>query len=116
LERQYRVKRTAIQRAATQGQLRWTPDTDDIRISKLQRDYREAVASRFESIYGTPLDITRLDADHPVDLLIGGASTQRLKMLDRSINRSVGASLLRAGDKAGLSPGDLIDEIIFLRR
>ncbi|WP_261247515.1 RHS repeat-associated core domain-containing protein [Serratia ficaria] len=56
---------------------------------------------------------TKLNADHPVDLIVGGSPTQILQMLNESINKSVGSSLKNAGRKAGLQPGDRISEIIF---
>jgi hypothetical protein len=54
-----------------------------------------------------------LNADHPVDLIVGGSPTQRLQMLNESINKSVDSSLKNAGRKAGLQSGDMISEIIF---
>jgi hypothetical protein len=50
-------------RAAARGELVWTLDTSNVRISSLQDEYREAVASRYRNIYGKELDLTRLNAD-----------------------------------------------------
>jgi hypothetical protein len=116
LETELRIKQRAIDRAASRGELVWTPDTSNVRISSLQDEYRDAVANRYRNIYGKELDLTRLNADHPVDLVIGGDPTQRLKLLDESINKSVGASLFQAGRKAGLQAGDPISKIIFVPR
>ncbi|MDE9430676.1 polymorphic toxin type 15 domain-containing protein, partial [Xenorhabdus bovienii] len=59
-------------------------------------------------------NLSKLNADHPVDLIVGGSATQRLKMLNESINKSVGSALKSAGRKAGLKAGDKISEIIFI--
>lgn len=67
-------------------------------------------------MFNQKLDMSRLNADHPVDLIIGGSGTQRLRMLNESVNKSIGASLLQAGRKAGLSVGDKIKEVIFQAR
>ena len=58
-------------------------------------------------------DLSKLNADHPIDLIVGGSPTQKLQMLHESINKSVGSALKNAGRKSGLKPGDLISEIIF---
>ena len=86
----------------------------DVRISSVQSSYRQAVSARYERIFGKSPDLTKLNADHPVDLIVGGSPTQRLQMLNESINKSVGSSLKNAGRKAGLQPGDMISEIIFM--
>lgn len=57
--------------------------------------------------------LSRLHADHPIDLIVGGSANQGLKMLNETINKSVGSLLKNAGKKAGLKPGDKIDEVIF---
>lgn len=80
----------------------------------MQASYRKAVTERFERIFGRSPDLSKLNADHPVDLIVGGSAHQKLQMLDETINKSVGSSLKNAGRKAGLSPGDLISEIIFM--
>lgn len=116
LQKQFLIKQRAIERAADRGELVFSPSTDDIRISSLQAAYRDEVASRFSRRYGVGLDMSRLNADHPVDLVIGGSPTQRLKLLDESINKSVGASLLQAARKANLSPGDRIDSVVFIKK
>jgi hypothetical protein len=61
-------------------------------------------------------DLSKLNADHPVDLVIGGSATQSLKLLNESINMSVGSSLLQAGRKAKLNPGDIIKDVEFQKR
>jgi RHS repeat-associated protein len=114
LRKQYIRKRRSLERAASMGELRWSPETGSVRIPELQDAYRSTVASRFSRRFGREIDFSRLNADHPVDLIIGGSPTQRLRMLDESINKSIGASLYQAGRKAGLSEGNLITEIIFL--
>jgi len=113
LERQWKIKKNALTRAASRGELKWSPGTDDVRISQLQADYREAVAERFQRRYGRAPDISRLDADHPVDMIVGGGADQNFKMLHRSINRSVGSSLKAAGRSQGLAPGTPIQSIEF---
>ncbi len=113
LEKQWRIKKLALTRAANRGELRWSPGTDDVRISQLQADYRQAVAERFQRRYGRAPDISRLDADHPVDMIVGGDTDQNFRMLHRSINRSVGSSLKSAGRSQGLAPGTPIQSIEF---
>lgn len=100
------------QRAANRGELAFSPETGNVRISALQREYRNAVAARFERRYGKPLDMSRLNADHPADLIVAGSPEQRLRMLDESINKSVGSSLRQAAKRANLVPGDPINSII----
>jgi hypothetical protein len=73
-------------------------------------------ASKFlsvERMYGKPLDLLRLNADHPVDLIVGGSPDQSLRMLHESINKGIGASLRQAAKRAGLQPGDAIASIRF---
>jgi len=113
LEKQWAIKKKALTRAASRGELRWSPGTDDVRISQLQADYRQAVAERFQRRFGRPVDISRLDADHPVDMIVGGSADQNFKMLPLPINRSVGSSLKAAGKKQGLTPGTPIQSIDF---
>ena len=102
LERQFMQKQNALTRAAQRGELIWSPGTHDVRISSIQSSYRQAVSARYERIFGKSPDLTTLNADHPVDLIVGGSPTQRLQMLNESINKSVGSSLKNAGRKAGL--------------
>ncbi|EQB9976309.1 hypothetical protein ACY0K1_000005 [Enterobacter hormaechei] len=106
-------KMNALNRAAQRGELVWSPGTHEVRISSLQSSYRQAVSARFEKMFGSAPDLSKLNADHPVDLIVGGSPTQRLQMLNETINKSVGSSLKNAGRKAGLQPGDTISEIIF---
>ncbi len=113
LERQFMKKMNALNRAAQRGELVWSPGTHEVRISSLQSSYRQAVSARFEKMFGSAPDLSKLNADHPVDLIVGGSPTQRLQMLNETINKSVGSSLKNAGRKAGLQPGDAISEIIF---
>ncbi|MBP2198256.1 RHS repeat-associated core domain-containing protein [Pantoea cypripedii] len=113
LERQFMKKQNSLNRAAQRGELVWSPGTHDVRISSVQSSYRQAVSARYERMFGKSPDLTTLNADHPVDLIVGGSPTQRLQMLNESINKSVGSSLKNAGRKAGLQPGDTISEIIF---
>uniref|UniRef100_UPI001443D145 RHS repeat-associated core domain-containing protein n=1 Tax=Erwinia amylovora TaxID=552 RepID=UPI001443D145 len=113
LERQFMKKQSSLNRAAQRGELVWSPGTHDVRISSLQSYYRQSVSARYERMFGKSPDLTKLNADHPVDLIVGGSPTQRLQMLNESINKSVGSSLKNAGRKAGLQPGDIISEIIF---
>ena len=119
LLKNFTIKKRAIERAAARGELVWSPGTDAVRISELQQAYRAEVAARFRRMYGVDVDAAKLallNADHPVDLVVGGSATQLLKMLSESINKSVGASLLQAGRRAGLSPGDAIDAVEFVPR
>ncbi|VVN75153.1 hypothetical protein PS712_00681 [Pseudomonas fluorescens] len=113
LEKQFMKKQNALNRAAKRGELIWSPGTHDVRISSVQASYRKAVAARFERMFGQAPDLSKLNADHPVDLIVGGSATQRLQMLNETINKSVGSSLKNAGRKAGLQPGDKISSIIF---
>ncbi|HEY0174646.1 MAG TPA: Ig-like domain-containing protein, partial [Pyrinomonadaceae bacterium] len=113
LEADFAVKQKALKRAARNGELEWSPGTDDVRISELQAQYRQAVSARYERRFGTKPDMSHLDADHMVDLIVGGAPDQSLKMIHFSINRSVGASLKKAGERLGLEPGTRITDIDF---
>ena len=113
LEKQFMKKKNALNRAAKRGELVWSPGTHDIRISSLQASYRKAVTERYERMFGEAPDLSRFNADHPVDLIVGGAASQRLQMLNETINKSVGSSLKGAGRRAGLKPGDMISEIIW---
>ena len=64
-------------------------------------------------MFGQSPDLSRFNADHPVDLIVGGTATQRLQMLNETINKSVGSSLKGADRRAGLRPGDKTSEIIW---
>ncbi|PHM70755.1 RHS repeat-associated core domain-containing protein [Xenorhabdus sp. KJ12.1] len=114
LEREFRIKQNALNRAAKRGELVWSPGTHNVRISSLQSAYRKALSERYERIFGKAPNLSKLNADHPVDLIVGGSATQRLKMLNESINKSVGSALKSAGRQAGLKAGDKISEIIFI--
>ena len=116
LQKHFRIKSNAIQRAAKRGELKWSPGTSDVRISELQAAHRARVAERFERIFGQKLNMDTLNADHPMDLILGGVADQRLRMLNESINKSFGASFLQAGRKAKLQPGQPIQEIIIQSR
>ncbi|WP_433915661.1 RHS repeat domain-containing protein [Pectobacterium polaris] len=113
LERQFMKKQNGLNRAAKRGELVWSPGTHDVRISSIQSSYRKAVSERYERMFGKAPDLSKLNADHPVDLIVGGSATQRLQMLNETINKSVGSALKNAGRKAGLQPGDKISAIIF---
>jgi hypothetical protein len=113
LQKAFARKESSIQRAAVRGELSYTAGTDGIRIESLQKAYRKDVAARFERRYGRTLDLSMYNADHPVDLVIGGSAEQSLRLLNQSVNKSVGASLLQAARRAQLSPGDPINSIIF---
>ena len=73
--------------------------------------YRELVERRLSAQGTLPANFGELDADHPVDLIVGGAADQKLRMLHRGVNRSVGASLRTAAEAANLQPGDRIRSI-----
>lgn len=109
----WNFKKASLSRAASNGELRYTPDTEDIRIAELQREYRELVAARYRRMYGKEPDLSKLNADHPVDLCVGGAADQCLKLIHSRVNKSVGASLAQACRAAGLKPGDPISKIEF---
>lgn len=113
LQKAFARKELSIQRTANRGELVYTPGTDGFRIESLQRSYRSAVATRYERMYGRPIDLSTFNADHTVDLIIGGSPEQSLRLLNQSINKSVGASLLQAGRRAGLQPGDSINSVKF---
>ena len=116
LQKHFRIKSNAVRSAARRGQLKWSPGTEDVRISELQASHRSRVAERFERMFGQKLNMDTLNADHPIDLIVGGAADQRLRMINESINKSFGASFLQAGRKLNLQPGQMIDEIIFQPR
>jgi hypothetical protein len=113
VEKEFKIKKNAVLRAAARGELKFTSPTGTVRLSTLQQSYRNAVADRFQRRFGVPPDLSRLNADHPVDLVVNGIPTQRLKLLDESINKSVGSALLQAARKAGLKSGDKIADIVF---
>lgn len=112
LEKELRVKVRPLQRAAREGRLEYRPGTMETRIAELQAEYRAAVAARYERRFGVEPDMRLLDADHPLDLVVRGSPTQPLKMLHRSINRSVGSSLKQAAERIKLQPGDVISDIV----
>ncbi len=85
-------KQNALNRAAKRGELVWSPGTHDVRISSVQASYRKVVAARFERMFGQSPDLSKFNADHPVDLIVGGSATQRLQMLNETINKNVGGS------------------------
>ena len=111
LEREFNSKIEAMQNAARRGELVWKPGTKDTRLPALQSKYRKKVADRYKRLYGQKLDLHWLDADHPVDLIAGGTTDQTLKLRHSAINRSIGSSLRRAGEQAGLKPGDQISGV-----
>ncbi|MBX9860540.1 MAG: hypothetical protein K2Y20_13275 [Sphingomonas sp.] len=113
LQKQFSRKELSIQRAANRGELTFSPGTDSVRIKSLQEAYRADVAARYESMYGKPLDLSRFNADHPVDLIVGGAADQRLRLLNDTINQSVGSSLRQAAKRANLTPGAPINSVTF---
>ncbi len=100
-----RKKRLLLRYQRENGAFTFAPNTSDVRISSMQSNYRNAVASRFERRFGVALDLSRLDADHGVDLIAGGSPTQRLQMRARGINKSFGAQIVRQAEKAGLREG-----------
>lgn len=112
LERELAVKIRPLQRAARAGKLEYRPGTMDVRIGELQAEYRAEVAARYQRRFGIEPNLRLLDADHPLDLVVKGSPTQRLKMLNRSINRSVGSSLKQAAERLGLEAGDPISDIL----
>jgi RHS repeat-associated protein len=111
VQRDFKRKMTALQNSAKKGELKFSPNTGDVRINEIQKAHRNKVIERFERRFGEKPDLKKMDADHPVDLIVGGAADQRLKMLHRSVYRSVGNSLRLAGERAGLNPGDPIRSI-----
>ena len=116
LAKHFRIKATALRNAARRGELKWSPNTGTMRLEELQVAHRLRVTARYQRMWGRPLDMARLNADHPADLIVGGLANQRLRMLNESINKSVGASLSLAGRRAGLQAGDTISEIHFIAR
>jgi len=111
IERDVKVKMRALESAAKRGELKFTPDTGQLRISHHQAAYRQRVVERYERMYGRMPNMSRLDADHPVDLVAGGIVDQRLKLLHTSVNRSIGSSIKAAADGAGTRAGDIITSI-----
>ena len=107
----FRTKMAALSAAARAGTLRYSPGTETVRIAELQAAYRAIVESRLSQQGTLPANFGDLDADHPVDLIVGGAADQQLRMLHRGVNRSVGASLRTAAEAANLQPGDRIRSI-----
>jgi hypothetical protein len=112
-KRDFRQKMKGLQAAAKSGSLRYSPGTKLTRIAKYQADYRKEVRARFIKKNGyEPEHFDKLDADHPIDLIVGGAADQKLRMVHQGINRSVGASLKSAARKEGLKTNkDLIASI-----
>jgi RHS repeat-associated protein len=111
IEADFNIKVRVLQKAAKNGELNYRPGTEDVRISELQAKYRQQVIERFERRYGKKPDIAKLDADHPVDLIVGGEADQALKLLHRSANRSIGSQLKKEAERLKLEPGAPIDEI-----
>ena len=112
IEQDFRIKTLVLQEAARREELVYSPNTDDVRISALQAKYRKEVIKRYKRRYGMEPDISLLDADHPVDLIVGGDADQRLKLLHQSVNRSIGSQLKRQAKKQKLKRGDKINKII----
>lgn len=109
----WNFKKRALSRAAHDGELHWSPGTEEVRIKELQSAYRENVAARFERRFGQRPDLLQLNADHPVDMIVGGMADQPFKMISERVNKSVGSSLRQAGKRAKLQRGDRISRIIF---
>jgi hypothetical protein len=115
-QKAWKIKQKALTGAAERGELKFSPGTDSVRAEEAQEQYRADVTARFKRRFGVEPDLTKLNADHPIDLIVGGKSYQRLRMIDKYVNKSVGASLKEAGKTAGLSPGQQIDQILFIDR
>jgi len=109
--RGFRLKMATFRAAARAGLLRYSPGTETVRIAELQAEYRRIVEARQSSAGTLPSNFAELDADHPVDLIVGGAPDQNLRMLHSGVNRSVGASLRTGAEAAGLNAGDKIRSI-----
>ncbi|MCZ7606401.1 MAG: HINT domain-containing protein [Planctomycetota bacterium] len=105
--RDYTRKKRALNRHQEEhGAFTYSPDTGDVRIAEAQSAYRKAVGERYKRRFGKDLDMSRLDADHPVDMIAGGHPGQALKMRSSGINRSIGSQITRRTEALGLNPGD----------
>jgi hypothetical protein len=108
----FNEKMASLSAAGRAGKLRYSPGTETVRIAKLQADYRAEVKKQYIAKYGTvPSSLDYLDADHPVDLVVGGKPDQALRLVHQSVNRSVGSQLKREAVAAGLKSGDPIRSI-----
>ncbi len=101
-----RKKNAFIRHQNRHGSFEYSPGTDKVRIAEIQADYRDAVAARYQRRFGTELDMSRLHADHPIDMIAGGSPAQQLKMRSSGINQSFGSQIMLRGKKAGLKAGD----------
>jgi hypothetical protein len=125
----FRMKTTDLQRAADRGELVVVNNPSSIRDTSAQAAYRRAVRNRYvnflkeigmtqeQALAQAEKKFETLHADHRIDLQVSGAlqdpnGTSNLRMLNGSVNTSVGRQLANEIERLGLEPGDQIHEVI----
>jgi len=127
--RDFLRKTAGLQRAAERGELVVVSNPSSIRDASAQAAYRRAVFNRYvnflkelgmtegQAMAHAQRKFETLQADHRIDLQVSGAladpnGSSNLKMLDGSVNMSVGKQLELGIDRLGLQSGDQIHEVI----
>jgi hypothetical protein len=124
----FRVKTADLQRAAQRGDLVVVNNPSRIRKPSAQEAYRDAVFNRYVN-YLKEIGMTEqqataqaaqkfksLHVDHRIDLQVSGGLTDpnantNLRMLDGTVNTSVGSQLAKEIERLGLQAGDQIHQV-----
>ena len=124
----FQVKTADLKRAAKGGGLTVVSNPSQIRDASAQAAYRRAVRVRYTrylqqlgmTAQQADIEATRkfstLQADHRIDLQVSGSlsdpnDSSNLRMLDGSVNGSVGKQLANEIERLGLQTGDQIDDV-----
>lgn len=124
----FRVKTADLKRAADGGNLVVVENPSSIRDASAQEAYRKAVRNRYvnflqemgmnkeQALARADQKFKTLQADHRIDLQVSGGladpnADTNLRMLDGSVNMSVGRQLANEIERLGLQSGDLIHEV-----
>jgi len=125
----FQIKTADLKRAAKAGGLTVVSNPSQIRDATAQSAYRQAVKVRYtrylQQLGMNPqqaeLEATKkfstLQADHRIDLQVSGDlsdpnDSSHLRMLDGSVNMSVGRQLANEIERLGLQTGDSIDDVV----
>jgi RHS repeat-associated protein len=124
----FRVKTADLKRAADGGGLTVVSNPSGIRDASAQTAYRKAVYVRYtrylqqlgmsegEATIKADQMFQKLQADHRIDLQVSGAlsnpnGSDNLRMLDGTVNMSVGSQLQKEIERLGLQTGDVINQV-----
>ena len=107
-------KMGSLQAAAQRGDLRYSPGTDAVREAELQAKFRADMKAKKLDI--SPFTWDEVEADHSIDLVVGGAADGELTMLSKGVNSSVGAQLKSQARKHKLAAGDPIRSLTVVKR